>query len=314
MSTFSRVIVASLAIAIAGCSSSSSGDSAATNPDQACNDAAAAVCAAYQRCTPFFVDLGWGDLATCQTRTKASCTSTLSATGSTMTAQQVSDCGKGATGISCADLFDKGAPDACVPPAGTVANGKACGDDAQCVSTFCAIASGTLCGTCAPLTNAGDACVSGQCSRHLGCIAGKCVKPGALGDACDARNAPCGTALSCFSGKCVAAAKAGDKCDAAEITAPNCDLTQGVGCNPGTKVCQKVIEAKAGESCGLVGSDFKVCVPGGRCKIAPGVASGTCIAPVADGASCGGADLAPCLSPAKCIGGVCKLPDPNSCK
>ena len=56
------------------------------------------------------------------------------------------------------------------------------------------------------------------------------------------------------------------------------------------------------------------CTKKGACKnIDPMTFKGTCAAAAADGTACGGTN-GDCVPPAVCADGVCKLPNPSSCK
>jgi hypothetical protein len=288
----------------------------AVSADQACADLAAAYCDRSFACALLFSDVTYGDATTCKTRLKASCLGSLSAPGVAETPEMTAACAKAVVSSTCDDLLAKKPIPACVPAPGAVADGGACGDREQCASGFCAYATDSICGVCAAMPKAGDPCVNNQCCPDMNCVAAtnKCQKPTILGEACSSRDMPCAPGLSCFGGKCVRGGTAGAKCDKVEVDDPDCDGTQGVFCNTTTKVCQKALEAKAGETCGLSGSDFKLCVGGAVCKVATGTFSGTCIAPAADGAACSaGSDGPGCLQPAYCIGSVCKLADAKSC-
>ena len=283
--------------------------------DQACADLAAALCDRSFACAALYSDVTYGDAASCKTRLKASCLGSLSSPSVTETPKMTSDCATAVNAAACEPLLAKRTLDACIPAPGGVSNGGACGDPEQCASGFCAYASDSICGVCAALPSPGDACINLQCGREMTCVNGKCQKPGMVGDACSTRDQPCAPGLSCFGGKCVKGGGPGATCDKVEVDAPDCDGTQGVFCNISTKVCQKALEAKAGETCGLSGSDYKLCVAGAVCKLAAGAFSGTCIAPAADGAACSaGTDGPGCLQPAYCIGGVCKVADAKSCR
>ena len=283
--------------------------------DQGCADLAGAYCDKLFGCALLYADITYGDAAKCKERLKTSCLGSLSSTGVAETPPMTEACSKQVSSTACEDLLAKKPLDKCVPAPGAVADGSACGDPEQCASTFCAYGKDSICGTCAPVPKVGDACVNLQCGRDLNCVLGKCQRPGTSGEACSSRDTPCAPGLSCFGGKCVKGGGPGAACDKVEVDNPDCDGTQGVFCNPATKVCQKALEAKAGEACGLSGSDYKVCVGASVCKLAAGAFSGTCIAPAADGAACSaGSDGPGCLQPAYCIGGVCKLADAKSCK
>jgi hypothetical protein len=95
-------------------------------------------------------------------------------------------------------------------------------------------------------------------------------------------------------------------------TVPECDLGKGQYCDFLTKKCVKLGTATAGQTCGVVGLGYVLCVAGSTCS-AMGAMSGTCIAPLADGAACDVANPK-CTTPAQCIGGVCAIEDPATCK
>jgi hypothetical protein len=70
----------------------------------------------------------------------------------------------------------------------------------------------------------------------------------------------------------------------------------------------------AGQPCGIVNNTtYTACAAGGLCKGASGLTAGTCQATAADGAACDDTAGPPCLSPAVCSGGVCKISDPGTC-
>ncbi len=299
-----------------GCSSGSSGSSTPTvSAAQACDDAISALCDTYNKCVPFFLQVGFGDVATCKTRLKlGGCEKSFALNGTSATPDKLEQCAKDIPGVTCSDVLGKKQVASCVPTPGTLVDGSACAEDAQCVSTFCSKKSDSNCGVCAKLPASGADCPGGtneECGRELICVSKKCYKPGAKDATCDKTTQPCGAGLSCYGGKCVTAAKAGEKCDGQEKTAPNCDITAGLGCNPLNGTCQILPVSKPGEPCGLTGSDYKVCGAGGRCS---GAATGTCQAPAADGAACDTAKGPDCLAPARCVSGQCKLPDPTTCK
>jgi hypothetical protein len=129
---------------------------------------------------------------------------------------------------------------ACKAPAGTLADGTACGEGSQCSSTFCK-GSGTsttsnssgvtttsfTCGVCAQKIaigqpcnfSTGDSCVDGaSCtSAGSGNGSGTCTAdatPGNAGDPCGMANQTCGDNLTCdyTMKKCVAKGVAGATC------------------------------------------------------------------------------------------------------
>jgi hypothetical protein len=93
----------------------------------------------------------------------------------------------------------------------------------------------------------------------------------------------------------------------------DCDNTQGLYCDPATRLCKLVTFASPGGSCGVVNGAFVACSGGGRCKTAGASLMGTCLAPAADGAACDTTAGPDCLPPAQCVGSVCKLPNAASC-
>ena len=285
--------------------------------DAACSALGEAYCAKLGDCAKVLVDVIWGDVVACRARLKAACLTTLSSSGVHETPAMTSSCARDLGAASCASVLAKDVVASCVPAPGDVVDGKACGDDEQCKSGFCATPAGSICGTCAPQPKPGDSCVSGQCGRALECVSGSCRKPGKLGEACDKTSQPCEAGLSCFSGKCVAGGKAGASCDTNESTAPSCDGTAGVFCSP-THVCQTLKEGRPGDACGydVASGSFTICTAAATCRTGAGGLTGTCIAAAADGAACNadGKTGPGCTSPAKCVAGVCKLPDPSSCK
>lgn len=307
---------------VLGCSSDgASGATSGPTREQACAQAAQAFCDVYQKCLPLLITSAYAEEAKCVERALINCPSSFDAPSTTSTPAKVVACAGEISKVSCEQL-SVSPPAACVPDPGGLEDGAACADDAQCKSTWCAKGDADVCGKCTKLPGAGDACpvvgTDGEgkpdkdCGRGLTCAKDVCVKPSVTGEPCS-ETKPCALGLACFGGKCVAAGKPGAKCDPAGNTDPPCDFFQGAYCNPSTKVCQLLGESKAGEACGVVGSDFKICVAGAKC-ITKGGASGTCIAPAADGAPCDATDGPPCLAPAQCVGGVCKLSDATACK
>ena len=92
----------------------------------------------------------------------------------------------------------------------------------------------------------------------------------------------------------------------------DCDLTQGLFCNGATGgVCQMIQYANAGQACGISTNpiNFTACTASSTCSMQTG---GTCVAPAADGASCGTGNVS-CTPPATCTNNVCTIPDFTSC-
>jgi hypothetical protein len=288
---------------------------------QACDDYSKAACDLFQRCLPLFVSSGFGDVATCYARTAKGCPAILDAPQTSANPNKISTCAGAFKVLSC-EAISTSIPAACIPDPGGLADGAPCADDAQCKSTWCAKAGDSLCGKCTAQLTAGQACltltspsggVEKDCGRGLNCINDKCVAPVGSGGPCSDATS-CALGLTCFGGKCILGGKPGAKCDPEGKTDPSCDLLQGSFCNPMTHVCQELAKASAGQACGLVGGEYKICIAGSTCITPPGAMSGTCIAPAIDGGACNKEKGPGCLEPAKCIDGVCKVPDPALCK
>jgi hypothetical protein len=310
--------IASLGVAVFafaslfGCSSSSDSGGGSTSVTQACTDIASALCAKYESCVPFYVTLDYGDVATCQSRAVPSCTNYPTAPGSTLTGDQIETCSKSIAAASCSQLLDQGinSLSGC-NLVGTLDNGRACASGFQCTSGFCPTAAGTTCGTCAAQTKPGDACVNGSCYGGQSCVVGSsgsgtCQVPAAAGAAC---TGSCVTGYSCVSGTCTAFLKPGDTCSV--TSGPACDLTQGYTCQ--TNVCATITLPKVGEACGSGTKTGPFCAAHAVCS-GGATAAGTCVAPADDGATCDTTKGPGCKPGAECTGGVCKLPDPNTCK
>jgi len=283
--------------------------------EQACTDYISAYCDQIDKCAPFFLQLVYGDLATCKTRAVINCPKIFEANGTSVTPTKAAACAKDIKSVSCADLFGGTPPASCTPEPGKLADGNACGDDAQCVSTFCSKL-GQTCGVCGKPPAIGSPCKEDHdCGRGVSCSdkkagTGTCRKTVPVGATCDTNN-PCSLGNACVAGKCSAALAAGVACDPA---ASACDLSHGLYCHPTDKVCKLVTIAKAGQTCGLndATKDITLCAGAAECSsFSP---PGTCGAIAADGAACDDAKGPHCIPPAVCAGGQCKLPDPTACK
>lgn len=312
-----------LFLGVASCSSNVSPESGngGVTREQACTELSTAFCDVYEKCLPVFISIGFGDKATCLSRTQKGCPATLDAPGTSANPNKISTCASSVKNLSC-EAIVASTPAACVPDPGTLTDGAACSDDAQCKSTWCGKADDSFCGKCTPLSKDGAACTtfttatgatSKRCSRGLSCQKDMCITPKTSGATCS-ETSDCGFGLACFNGKCTLGGKVGAKCDPEGKTEVGCDFLQGAVCNPMTKVCQEIAKANVGQPCGLVGSEYRVCTAGGKCVTPMGMTTGTCLAPAIDGGACDPDKGPDCLAPAKCINKVCKLPDPTLCK
>jgi hypothetical protein len=293
---------------VLACSSSNS--SSSVSADQASTDVATAFCNQYNSCAPPFVQVTYGDIATCQARFKLAVAPTLAAKGTGATPAQYESCATALASASCDDLLSRNLPTSCQTVAGTLANGAACGEDSQCTGKYCNTGTST-CGACSTVAAAGSACTSDNgCDYGLSCQNSVCTAYGASGATCDATHA-CKATLACVNGTCATPLEAGAACPT--IGGAGCDTLKGLYCNT-NKVCATYSFANAGQPCGLVSAqNYVVCSGGGFCKGAGALTPGTCEAPAADGAACDAVAGPTCLSPAICTSGVCKLDDPSTC-
>jgi hypothetical protein len=205
---------------------------------------------------------------------------------------------------------------ACEIP-GQLPLGAACGASTQCASGFCRLPETSFCGKCAARAPEGAECDSDDaCGPSLLCNdVAHCTKPSAVGAFCNETH-PClpGLAYCSFDNTCQRYAAEGKSCNNAGPTAAQ-PCNWGLACRPmegGT--CMKIKYVAAGEKCGLPST------PGGvpvLCLGSASCVSGTCKPAGADDAPCTASplgDAAGCVPPALCLAGVCKLPDPASCK
>ncbi len=316
---------------------------------EACADSAKASCAKRDmcsssmhpppRCTAALAQ--W-----CEMRTAAVCVNNLAAKGTASTPAHTEQCSEDYATEACTS-FEEGLA-LCGPAlAGSLANGIACGNNAQCSSTFCAVGSTEVCGTCQPLPTTGSVCQVGAdcgpglaCAIVVGAAAGVCTGYVPSGGACLTGTTVCEAGASCVGdvpatmtmGTCMLqGSKIGDACDGSRKTLAVCSDLLGLACIPPTKgttvgTCQNVTYVTAGMPCGPVGSapitGVGECTAGALCVKAMGSATGTCVAAAADGAACD-SDVTkgpPCLSPARCVpssamstAGTCKLLDATQC-
>lgn len=263
-----------------------SGD-ASTEAQKVCTTFANALCTKLQSCSTFVLGVLYGDEATCEKRIALSCVPAFGAPGTSATPAKTAACGQSMASLACPTFLAGDFGAACKTDPGTLAMDGACADDAQCASAFCARAPDATCGVCQPPTTVGGPCVRSSCSSGQACPAGqsKCITPvpGKVNDACTAQE--------------------------------QCDLAHAVGCNTGTSKCLALTLATAQGSCGAnspIGTtSYAVCPANGTCS-AP--FAGKCAAAAADGAPCSIADTgAHCVSPARCVGGKCAVPDPSTC-
>jgi hypothetical protein len=280
--------------------------------DQACGQEAQAICDALAGCATFWIQLLYGDKPTCVARQKVSCMDDQSVVGTTRAPADIVACAQAGATATCPDLLAGKLPAECQLKPGVLVNGRACGSDWQCQSTYCN-KHGLQCGTCGPRAAAGADCAdSDGCQTGLVCAGSRCVTPGVVGGACDATIQPCRSDLYCTpAATCAKRVGVGGSCaDSSDA----CAITQGVACNGLNHVCEKVAVAAGGAACGIVDRTLTLCVALDPCVGATLTAPGVCADPAGDGEACGkSASNRNCLSPATCDMDVCRLPSTPSC-
>jgi hypothetical protein len=302
-------------VLVAACGGSTSNLGPQGGPDggssgqQACADAATAICGTVNGCSSLLLQLQYGDIATCQTRFQTACVRTLGASGTGFTPAMMEACAQKVATESCADVVSNNPPAECQAAVGELANGVACGDSSQCQSQYCNKGTDGTCGACGTRTG-------GTCHRNEDCAYGQlclgatstCVVPGAAGATCDTTH-PCNQTLACKSGTCSAPDEVGGTCTPGDASNPfgTCDVLKGLICHPVSRMCVALGLAAADQPCGAINNGYTACSANGACS----TTTKTCVAALADGASCAAGTH--CMLPAACSGGVCKLPDPQSC-
>jgi hypothetical protein len=302
-----------VAIVLVACSGDDAG--ASISAEAACDDASKAYCAKINECAPFFVTLAFGDVATCEARIKIDCVPGFSANGTSATPSRLSQCATDVKALACDDTLARNLPVSCHTEPGALADGAPCGVDAQCKGKLCRQSSGNTCGACSTIGAGGAACERDEdCDSSLGCVDKKCVTFAKAGSPCTATS-PCVRSLSCNKGTCAVPLSGGAACEPNTDQSMNpCDASKGFFCHPTTKVCTAIKTAGAGAECGIVNQDLVICTGGAFCKPGTPPTKGTCLAAAADGAACDDTNGPKCVGPARCIGNVCKITDPSSCK
>jgi hypothetical protein len=324
--------------ALMACSGSSgsgdTGDGGGTGDDggvsmsvtEAASNIAGALCAKINTCTGFYVQSAYGDLATCQSREASLFEEAITAKGTGWTTVAIKECALAIPQTSCDDALGHQLPSACHPPAGQLASGATCGDNAQCSSGYCNLGAGGKCGTCAAgLGAAGATCYrDDDCAFGTVCVGndvtaspekqGHCTALAAGGATCDDAH-PCMKTLACHgdssTGMCAGPDAAGANCNQIGADfAGNCDELSGNYCSKvsgGT--CTQIALVAAGQPCGVVGGVLNACTASGKC----GGSSSSCVAPAADFGNCDATNGPGCMAPAQCIGGMCIRPSPATC-
>lgn len=285
------LVAASLAF-LTACQAGPSGpdrsaDAADGDLERACAAFAAADCAAYLRCSPFFFGAVHADEAACVARRRLLCVLNQRLPGSADTPASLHVCAEALRSQPCPENMaaDNFAPSPCVLP-GTLSDGSPCASSAQCQSGLCRRTT-TSCGACAAKLPAGSACVNpSDCQRGLDCLRDtdegerRCVALAQAGAPCRvvAGLSNCLPTLRCEAGRCAPALPVGAACDPTSEEDP-CDLFQGAACSEAGR-CTQWRVGRVGEACG----DGGLCSAGARCFGPTGTRR--CVAPAADGARC----------------------------
>ncbi len=323
-SSIPLVVLASLALALGACGTSSSsggggvgggssggssGGGAGTTADydKMSQQAGDAMCALMVKCQASLSFISFATTAGCSSFLGSPGGSDSSERDAIASGKATFDKGKASTclaainALSCAAL-DNGLPSAFVSVAakcesvvtGTLPEGQACAHQSACVSRWCKpdAAKPGCPGTCTARLGKDAACDTQQpCTTGLVCRGGKCSDKleGADGDACGSE-APCAAGLQCGeSGKCGAAPGLGEACGQAQCA-------KGLTCDQVAGKC--VTAKKAGESCtaGPLGTS--------DCEAPLACNAGKCGAPKKIGEQC--TDAKECFGiDAECKGGTC---------
>jgi hypothetical protein len=279
--------------------------------DQACGDWATKFCAKYKACSNFEFSTAYDTSAVCVARITTLCKDQLGSAVAKLTPAWQAGCTAAIDTYDCHLVASDYLPDACKPPAGTIANMGFCAWNSDCQSGYCSHVdqgNGASCGLCADAPKAGEACAGkskSECGFGLTCASGKCARRVDNGASCSSA-APCVAGYECFQGKCVPGLKGGDNCDVDVITTAPCDSSEGVYCGVGgATVCNGPAVGTAGEACN---PGFTFVCPTGQCD----VTTNKCPAFAAEGGSCNnGANCAP---GAICDVGTCRTPNAAFCQ
>jgi len=314
-----------LALAAAGlglaCSNSgNAGNGAAVTASGACADVFSAYCNKINQCSPSTVTQEFGDVATCINRSSQGC-SRLQLPGSSWTSDKLEACSVAVSLSSCDGLSLAIEGDACKTAPGMLANGSPCADSSQCSGGSCDTSTqitdagfsstSSVCGKCStrPPSTCGDAgaCTSPQrCQYDSASGTSSCVTPAPEGAACGTM-VPCVSTTTCKNSICVKRAGSGAPC----ASSSDCDSSMGLTCIAMT--CQIPSLVGPGQTCNYPSPR---CTPGSDCisTFADGGTTSVCVAKAPDNGACDDIKGPRCTSPARCLSGVCTVPDYSQCK
>jgi hypothetical protein len=255
----------------------------------------------------------WNDGPTCLERVKLSCTIRFTAPGVNHTSNDVIACANQLAALSCDKYNDEDHwPEACTPPPGQLADGAACIVPGQCQGSACNIRNSASCGVCKTVPRTGGACSDDvECFNFLPCVNGVCSFHPQINEPCDTLQRTCGAGTVCKNldaagvGVCSPPLQAGASCDPLAAGGDECDVWQGYSCDQFAKTCKRGPDAPAvGESCIEFGfcSFAAFCASDGKCKPNPREGE-PCLSGQVD-----------CMTPARCVDGMCKIRDAAVCK
>jgi hypothetical protein len=252
------------------------------------------------------------------------------APGSGITASYLSGCSDALNAEkSACPSFSKIA--ACRSPSGTLADGAACGLDAQCKGALCRTSTGgSDCGVCASRIAKGAICATTSgapsCQEGLVCLQGTCADPSAEGGPCTRKGsaAECADNLGCDGAKCVKLPGAGEACEQSCQSGLICSGTckppgaAGSDCPRGNECaenlacqnqkCAPITIAYPGDTCG---TGVNRCDVGLECFA--GELKSTCLTQIPEGGVCG-SNTTECQPFLTCYKGLCQYLDPTTCK
>ena len=257
----------------------------------------AAYCAQLAACYSNLFQVTYGTATVCEGAYKPLCVDLGAEAGVTATPTGYADCAAAVALQTCPEFEGGFVPAAC-SPAGTLADTDPCGNDLQCASGYCSLASGTNCGTCAARPSTGMDCVrDSDCGGGNRCVNLLCVVGGMATDTCSDTQ-PCVNGLYCNGGTCGPPVAIGDPCDA---TLP---CNQNDHCSS-AGVCESYGYVGVGVECGTpsVGGGPNQCTGSALC-ITPASGAATCVAPAAETVACDAVAGPGCIYPSVCTGGT----------
>ncbi|MEY4511592.1 MAG: hypothetical protein RLZZ450_3714 [Pseudomonadota bacterium] len=274
----------------------------------ACGAYASALCNRIESCSPALLNSVYGERTRCEERTRGACERSASAADAVGTGAGIALCASALDAVSCEDVLNNWWHETCRPLPGRRENTRACSEHAQCASLRCARKKNEACGRCTEPAAGGEPCTDGSdCAGGLVCTSAQlCALPVAERGSCTT-DQPCAFPLLCIGGNCVPTLLLGDKCDP---MADRCNAFAAEVCGPLSMLCEPLhYEPKAGP-CGYIDGGWTACSQGAACVNAAGKSH--CVPAPADGEVCSTAG-APCLSPARCVDGLCVLRSSAEC-